>query len=62
MGFLASIIAFALCAFVYVRMIRREVPEQIGKAQAWVPIAVGIAAPSRVFYLPHNVFPLQSPF
>ncbi|MBQ7436884.1 MAG: PrsW family intramembrane metalloprotease [Oscillospiraceae bacterium] len=45
MGFLASIIAFALCAFVYVRMIRREVPEQIGKAQAWVPIAVGIAAP-----------------
>lgn len=45
MSFLASIIAFALCAFVYVRMIRREVPDRIGKAQAWVPVAVGIAAP-----------------
>lgn len=45
MGFLAAIIAFALCAFVYVKMIRREVPEQIGKAQAWVPVAVGFIAP-----------------
>ena len=45
MGFLAAIIAFAFCAFVYVRMIRREVPEQIGKAQAWVPVTVGLIAP-----------------
>ena len=27
MGFITSLIAFILCAFVYVRMIRREVPE-----------------------------------
>ena len=45
MGFITSLIAFILCAFVYVRMIRREVPEQIGKAQAWVPVAAGLIAP-----------------
>ena len=45
MGFLTSVIAFALCAVVYVRMIRREVPEQIGKAQAWVPVGAGLIAP-----------------
>jgi len=45
MGFITSLIAFILCAFVYVRMIRREVPEQIGKAQAWVPVGVGLIAP-----------------
>ena len=45
MGFLTSVIAFALCAVVYVRMIRREVPQQIGKAQAWVPVGAGLIAP-----------------
>ena len=45
MGFITSLIAFILCAFVYVRMIRREVPEQIGKAQAWVPVGAGLIAP-----------------
>ncbi len=45
MGFITSLIAFILCAFVYVRMIRREVPEQIGKAQAWVPVGAGVIAP-----------------
>ena len=45
MGFITSLIAFILCAFVYVRMIRREVPQQIGKAQAWVPVGAGLIAP-----------------
>ena len=45
MGFIMSFIAFVLCAVVYVRMIRREVPEQIGKTQAWIPVAVGLIAP-----------------
>ena len=36
MGMLSSIISFALCAIVYVRMLKREVPEPMSKKQAWL--------------------------
>ena len=42
---IASLTAFALCAFVYIGMIRREVPGPIGKKQAVVPVAVGFFLP-----------------
>ena len=45
MGMLSSVISFALCAFVYVRMLKREVPEPMSKKQAWVPVAVGVIGP-----------------
>ena len=45
MGMLSSIISFALCAIVYVRMLKREVPEPMSKKQAWVPVAVGVIGP-----------------
>ena len=34
MGILSSVLSFALCAIVYVRMLKREVPEPMGKKQA----------------------------
>ena len=45
MGILSSVLSFALCAIVYVRMLKREVPEPMGKKQAWVPVAVGVIGP-----------------
>ena len=45
MGMLSSIISFALCAIVYVRMLKREVREPMSKKQAWVPVAVGVIGP-----------------
>lgn len=42
---ITSLIAFALCAFVYVRMIKREVPEPIGKKQAAIPVVLGLILP-----------------
>ena len=45
MGFITSIISFVLCAVLYVRMVRREVPAPISKKQAWVPVALGILGP-----------------
>lgn len=33
MGMLSSIISFALCAIVYVRMLKREVPEPMSKSR-----------------------------
>ena len=41
MGLLVAIIASVLCAVVYVRMYRREVPEPIGKKKAALP-ALGL--------------------
>ena len=45
MGIISSIITFALCVIVYIRMIRREVPIPMSKKQAWVPVVVGIIGP-----------------
>ena len=45
MGLLSSVLSFALCAVVYVRMLKREVPEPMSKKQAWVPVAVGVIGP-----------------
>ncbi len=44
MGILVALIATALCAVVYVRMVKREIPEPIGKMQAAVPIGFGLLA------------------
>lgn len=45
MGILISLIAFVFCAVIYVRMLRREVPEPIGKKAAALPVALGVFAP-----------------
>ena len=45
MGIILALVAFALCAFVYVRMCRRETPEPLGKKQAIIPVLAGITAP-----------------
>lgn len=45
MGVIVSLIATAICAVFYIRMIKREVPERIGKKAAWLPIAIGFLAP-----------------
>ena len=45
MGIILGLVAFALCAFVYVRMVRREIPEPLGKKQAVIPVVIGLAAP-----------------
>lgn len=42
MGLIAALIATALCSVVYVRMIRREVPEPISKKQAAIPAVLGL--------------------
>ena len=44
MGLIAAVIATALCAVVYVRMYKREIPEPIGKKQALIPVALGVVA------------------
>ena len=36
------ILSAIICGILYYRMIRREVPEQIGKAQAITPVALGV--------------------
>ena len=38
---IASLFAFVICGFIYLRMIKREVPEPIGKLQAILPIVLG---------------------
>lgn len=45
MGIILALVAFALCAIVYVRMVKREIPEPISKKQAIIPVAAGLAAP-----------------
>ncbi len=37
----ASLFALVICGFIYLRMIKREVPEPIGKLQAILPIVLG---------------------
>ena len=44
MGLIAALIATALCAVVYVRMYRRELPEPMGKKKAAVPVGFGFLA------------------
>jgi len=44
MGLITAVIATALCAIVYVRMYKREIPEPIGKKQALIPVALGVVA------------------
>lgn len=45
MGLLVALIASFICAFFYVRMYKREVPEPIGKKKAALPIALGLVSP-----------------
>ena len=45
MGLLVSLISMILCAIVYVRMYRRDLPEPIGKKKAALPVILGIFAP-----------------
>ena len=44
MGLIAAVIATVLCAVVYVRMYKRELPEPISKRQAAIPVVLGTAA------------------
>ena len=44
LGLIAAVVATILCAVVYVRMYKREVPEPIGKMKAAIPIGFGIFA------------------
>lgn len=45
MSIILALVAFALCAVLYVRMVRREIPEPMGKKQAIIPVVTGLAAP-----------------
>ena len=38
---IAALLAFVICGFIYQRMIKREVPEPIGKLQAILPVVLG---------------------
>ena len=38
---ISSLLALVICGFIYLRMIKREVPEPIGKIQAILPIILG---------------------
>ena len=44
MGLTAALAATALCVVIYVRMIKRELPEPIGKKQAAIPAGFGVLA------------------
>ncbi len=43
-GYISCLISFALCTFVYIRMLRREEPGTLGKKSA-VPVVLGFIAP-----------------
>ena len=45
MGIILALVAFVLCVIIYVRMVRRETPEPLGKIKAAIPVVVGLAAP-----------------
>ena len=45
MGIILALVAFVLCAIIYVRMVRRETPEPLGKKKASIPVVIGLAAP-----------------
>lgn len=49
-GYISCIIAFILCAFVYVRMVRREVAGTLGKKSV-IPVLLGLVAPILTFVL-----------
>ena len=43
-GYICCIVAFALCAFVYVRMVKREEPKTLGK-KSIIPAVLGFFSP-----------------
>ena len=43
-GYISCLISFALCTFVYIRMLRREEPVTLGK-KSIVPVALGFVSP-----------------
>ena len=45
MGILTALISCVLCAVLYVRMVRREVPEPLTGKRANIPVAIGLFAP-----------------
>lgn len=45
MGLLVSIISSVLCAVLYVRMVKREIPEPMTKKQTTPPVVLGLFAP-----------------
>lgn len=49
-GYISCIISFVLCAFIYIRMLRREQPGTLGK-KSIVPVAFGFIAPIFTFVL-----------
>ena len=51
MGILAALISAALCALLYVRMIKREKPEPMPKKRASTPVMAGLFAPILVTVL-----------
>ena len=51
MGVLVALLSAALCALLYVRMVRRETPEPMAKKQALTPVVVGLFAPILVTIL-----------
>ncbi len=44
MAIIQLLLSAIICGILYVRMIRREVPEKIGKAQAIAPVALGVVS------------------
>ncbi len=44
MAVIQLVLSAILCGIFYARMIRREVPEKIGKAQAFTPVVLGIVS------------------
>ena len=49
-GYISSFISFALCTFVYLRMVKREAPATLGK-KSIIPVAFGLIAPFIVLIL-----------
>lgn len=49
-GYISSFIAFALCTFVYIRMVRREEPKTLGK-KSIIPAVFGLVSPIFAFFL-----------
>ncbi len=44
MAIIQLVLSAIICGILYFRMIKREVPEKIGRAQAITPVMLGIAA------------------
>ena len=43
-GIIQLVLSLIICTILYIRMVRREVPEQVGKAQAVTPVVLGIVS------------------